>query len=164
MLKRSSYYDINDDNRYENWYENWYVDRVRRGELLPNPTGEKDYRDFEYEPASAKVTHPPSDPWISEYQLEENSLEFSEQLSTFLNSFEKLLMAKNKAYGNSALEPMNVFSKASSAEVISQQIDHKISRIKNSEEPVKNDVIDLMGYLTLYCLNQQWLDLKDLYD
>ena len=88
---------------------------------------------------------------------------FPEHLRMFLSEFSDLLNVKNKAYGNSALEPINVFSKASSADVILQQIDHKLSRLKTSDTPSKNDVIDLMGYLTLYCLDQSWLDLQDLH-
>ena len=87
---------------------------------------------------------------------------FSENLAQFVDSFEALLIAKNKAYGNSALKPINVFSKASSSDVILQQIDHKLSRIKNSDIPSKNDMIDLMGYLTLYCIDQEWTDLSEL--
>lgn len=90
------------------------------------------------------------------------STSFPVKLMRFLNSFSDLLNAKNKAYGNSALEPTKVFSKASSSQVILQQLDHKLSRIKNSETPIKNDVIDLMGYLTLYCLDQDWIDLTDI--
>ena len=87
---------------------------------------------------------------------------FPERLRMFLSEFSDLLNAKNQAYGNSALEPINIFSKASSSDVILQQIDHKLSRLKNSDTPNKNDVIDLMGYLTLYCLDQSWLYLQDL--
>lgn len=88
---------------------------------------------------------------------------FPERLRMFLSEFSDLLNAKNQAYGNSALEPINIFSKASSSDVILQQIDHKLSRLKNSDTPNKNDVIDLMGYLTLYCLDQSWLNMKDLH-
>ena len=89
---------------------------------------------------------------------------FPERLRMFLSGFSDLINAKNKAYGNSALEPISVFSKATSSDVIMQQIDHKLSRVKNSDTPSKNDVIDLMGYLTLYCLDQSWLYLQDLHE
>lgn len=92
----------------------------------------------------------------------QNYSDFSVNLNHFLISLEHLLTAKNKAYGNSALKPLNVFSKASSSDVILQQIDHKLSRIKNADNPSKNDTIDLIGYLTLYCIDQNWVNLSDL--
>jgi len=44
------------------------------------------------------------------------------------------------------------------------RIDDKLSRIKNSEELRKNDVVDLMGYLVLLCIKKGWMNFKDLID
>jgi len=42
----------------------------------------------------------------------------------------RLLVAKNQRYGNSALEPIRVFSRADPAEGILVRLDDKLSRIK----------------------------------
>ena len=48
------------------------------------------------------------------------------------NEIRDLLLAKNKAYGDSALEPDNIFSKLDNAQAICSRIDDKLSRIKNN--------------------------------
>ncbi len=63
-----------------------------------------------------------------------------------------LLLRKNKAYGNSALEPMRIFSRADAVEQIRVRIDDKLSRIKNGMEKdmvPEDTVMDLIGYLVL---------------
>jgi len=65
-----------------------------------------------------------------------------------------LLLAKNKEYGNSALEPINVFSSLSAEEQIDVRIDDKLKRIQNiknmPEVAIHEDTEqDLIGYLIL---------------
>ena len=79
-------------------------------------------------------------------------------------SLKKFLLEKNKRYGNSALEPINVFSKLSSEEGIKLRMDDKVKRIKNSTELRKNDVVDLTGYLILMCVHKKWTNFDDLLD
>lgn len=70
----------------------------------------------------------------------------------------ELLITKNRKYGNSALSPQRIFSKASPLEQINVRIDDKLSRIKNQQEDEDEDVTsDLIGYLVLkkVCLNLQ---------
>ena len=80
----------------------------------------------------------------------------------------RLLVAKNQRYGNSALEPMRVFSRADPAEGILVRLDDKLSRIKHASsdgKPLrKNDIADMTGYLILYCVKQGWTDFDDLID
>ncbi len=80
----------------------------------------------------------------------------------------RLLVAKNTRYGNSALEPMRVFSRADPAEGILVRLDDKLSRIKYASNEGnllrKNDIADMMGYLVLYCVKQGWTDFDDLID
>ena len=67
-----------------------------------------------------------------------------------LRKIKKMLLEKNRKYENSALEPVRVFSKASSEEQILVRIDDKLSRIKNRQNDEDDDVIsDLIGYLVL---------------
>lgn len=61
-----------------------------------------------------------------------------------------MLVSKNISYGNSALNPIKIFSKINSAEQIQIRIDDKLNRIKNSQNfPGDNDLDDLIGYLIL---------------
>lgn len=62
----------------------------------------------------------------------------------------RLLVSKNRAYGNSALEPVRVFSKSDNIEQLKVRIDDKLSRfIRGHEYMGDNDIDDLMGYLIL---------------
>jgi len=63
-----------------------------------------------------------------------------------------LLLQKNADYGNSALQPRRIFSKASPLEQLLVRIDDKLSRIANAENVVLSEdtVQDLIGYLILY--------------
>lgn len=61
-----------------------------------------------------------------------------------------LLLNKNISYGNSAVEPLRLFSNASVEEQILVRVDDKLSRLKNNQEyPGDNDIDDLIGYLIL---------------
>jgi hypothetical protein len=62
----------------------------------------------------------------------------------------ELLLKKNIAYGNSALSPVRIFSKASTTEQLLVRIDDKLNRLKNgSEYPGEDTISDLIGYLIL---------------
>ena len=61
-----------------------------------------------------------------------------------------LLLKKNIAYGNSALNPIQIFAKIPPGDQIDVRIDDKLNRIKNgSSYAGDNDVLDLVGYLVL---------------
>jgi hypothetical protein len=76
---------------------------------------------------------------------------FVVQVCVVLDEIRDLLIAKNLKYGNSALEPLGVFSQLSAKEGLLVRIDDKLKRIKNgSLERDDEDVInDLIGYLVL---------------
>jgi hypothetical protein len=76
---------------------------------------------------------------------------FAVQVTVALEEIRDLLIAKNKKYGNSALEPLGVFSQLSAKEGLLVRIDDKLKRIKNgSLERDDEDVVnDLIGYLIL---------------
>ncbi len=60
------------------------------------------------------------------------------------------LIKKNIAYGNSALDPVRIFSKTDAREQLHVRIDDKLSRIMRGTEYVgDNDIDDLIGYLIL---------------
>ncbi len=61
-----------------------------------------------------------------------------------------MLIKKNIAYGNSALEPVRIFSRADAIEQLHVRIDDKLSRVMRGTEYVgDNDIEDLIGYLVL---------------
>ena len=61
-----------------------------------------------------------------------------------------VLLQKNIAYGNSALNPINVFAKQNAKEQLYSRIDDKLTRIANSQSFGNEDaVLDLIGYLVL---------------
>ena len=62
----------------------------------------------------------------------------------------QMLINKNIAYGDSALNPVRIFSKADPREQLHVRIDDKLSRLmKGTEYPGDNDIDDLIGYLIL---------------
>lgn len=67
-----------------------------------------------------------------------------------VKSIGSLLIEKNRKYGNSALEPNRIFSRASTLEQLYVRCDDKINRIMNRQNDEDEDVIqDLIGYLIL---------------
>lgn len=76
------------------------------------------------------------------------------QITQLTNAMQTVLLEKNKRYGNSALEPLNTFSKLSNSDSIKIRLDDKLSRIKNSDEPRTNDVCDLIGYCFLLLISK----------
>jgi hypothetical protein len=80
---------------------------------------------------------------------------FAVQVVVVLDEIRDLLISKNLKYGNSALEPLGVFSQLSAKEGLLVRIDDKLKRIKNgSLESDDEDVInDLIGYLVLLKIN-----------
>jgi hypothetical protein len=62
----------------------------------------------------------------------------------------QMLIEKNITYGDSALSPVRIFSKADPAEQLRVRIDDKLSRLMKGTEYVgDNDIDDLIGYLVL---------------
>jgi len=74
---------------------------------------------------------------------------FQDRLDEELAIIHDLLVSKNLAYGNSALDPVRVFSKADAAEQIKVRLDDKISRLVRGQASGEDVVTDLLGYLVL---------------
>lgn len=78
------------------------------------------------------------------------SKETEDQISLVVGQIEDMLIAKNRAYGDSALDPVRVFSKTDATEQLYVRIDDKLSRIQRGHEyPGDDTVLDLIGYLVL---------------
>lgn len=72
------------------------------------------------------------------------------------NRIAELLIEKNRAYGNSALEPVRIFSSSDNIEQLKVRIDDKLSRfVRGTEFLGDNDIDDLMGYLVLLNIAQK---------
>ena len=62
-----------------------------------------------------------------------------------------LLLEKNAAYGDSALNPVGIFSRGNAIESLCARIDDKLMRIKSRgiTDATEDTVQDLIGYLIL---------------
>jgi len=62
----------------------------------------------------------------------------------------RVLIEKNRTYGNSALDPLRIFSRADPLEQLNVRIDDKLSRIARGRRYAGDDTeLDLIGYLVL---------------
>lgn len=75
--------------------------------------------------------------------------EFAVDLDAVLATVRAGLLAKNAAYGDSALNPVRVFSKADPLEQINVRLDDKLSRLMRGEDAGEDTEGDLLGYLVL---------------
>lgn len=81
---------------------------------------------------------------------------FEQNVHRHLNKIADILISKNKAYGDSALNPIRAFSKASRIEQLNVRIDDKISRIQRGTDFEDEDTVrDLIGYLVLRLIAEE---------
>lgn len=73
------------------------------------------------------------------------------------DELKEMLLEKNRAYGNSALDPVRIFSKAEADEQIKVRIDDKLSRLARGSAAGEDVVLDLLGYLVLLRVSQRML-------
>lgn len=67
------------------------------------------------------------------------------------DKIKEMLLEKNRKYGNSALKPVRLFSKADPVEQIKVRLDDKASGLINLQDDETEDVIsDMIGYLILW--------------
>ena len=89
------------------------------------------------------------------------------KISTVCDDIKELLINKNRKYGNSALKPCRVFSKASAVEQLLVRIDDKLNRIMQGAGLLANDedvVNDLIGYLILLKIGMNDEKNKEVYN
>ncbi len=90
----------------------------------------------------------------------ETGIDYRAAISQACDNLKTMLLEKNDAYGNSALDPVRILSKASPREQILVRIDDKLSRLMRGKhtDKIPEDVMkDLFGYFGLY----QALELVD---
>jgi len=78
-----------------------------------------------------------------------------ELISAECREIERVLLEKNAAYGNSALQPVRIFSRADATEQIRVRIDDKLSRLARGQAAGEDVVLDLIGYLVLLRIAQR---------
>jgi hypothetical protein len=67
-----------------------------------------------------------------------------------------MLLAKNTQYGDSALNPVRIFSKSDATEQIKVRIDDKINRLILGDDTLEKDedvIMDLAGYFILLLIS-----------
>lgn len=81
---------------------------------------------------------------------------FEDLLIEELERIQAMLLAKNRQYGNSALEPVRCFSRVDPIEQLKVRIDDKISRMmRGGGLDTEDTVKDLIGYLILLRIAQR---------
>lgn len=120
------------------------------GDTLPIRVGDYEYHDWgdmsKYPTIVLKTNtsmtvnpyHPASE-WDSQAAIIEDC-----------DAIKELLLEKNRKYGDSALNPSRIFSRADAVEQIKVRIDDKLTRFQNRQDDEDEDIVqDLIGYLHL---------------
>lgn len=78
-------------------------------------------------------------------------MDTQKQIASECDKIKKILLQKNKEYGDSAINPIRIFSDADTLTQIDVRIDDKLSRINTKgKKVIKEDTeLDLIGYLIL---------------
>lgn len=81
----------------------------------------------------------------------DKTINSQELIAIECDSIKEKLLQKNKEYGDSALNPVRIFSSSDRLEQINVRIDDKLSRIRNQgiKKIDEDTVFDLIGYLVL---------------
>ncbi len=80
---------------------------------------------------------------------------YAVELDRVLADARKLLISKNAAYGNSALDPVRVFSTASLKEQLLVRLDDKASRLARGQAAGEDVAADMLGYLLLVVIAEK---------
>ena len=76
--------------------------------------------------------------------------EVQEAIVQECDNISNMLLAKNRQYGDSAMNPLRIFSRANAEEQLRVRIDDKLSRIARGTGENEEDTLgDLIGYLVL---------------
>ncbi len=74
------------------------------------------------------------------------------RIAAVCDDIRDFLLEKNAQYGDSAISPVRIFSRASAEEQLYVRIDDKLSRLARGDDRLESDedvVDDLIGYLIL---------------
>ena len=88
--------------------------------------------------------------WITDLQLVALDAPSGNKILSQCLETAEMLIKKNVSYGDSALNPIRLFSSSDNKEQLKVRIDDKLNRIKNAQGFAgDNDIDDLIGYLIL---------------
>lgn len=82
-------------------------------------------------------------------------------ISEVCDEIKVFLLHKNDAYGNSALDPVRVFSKSSADEQLNVRLDDKLSRLMRGEAAGEDVEADLLGYLVIKKAYKKYTELNE---
>lgn len=84
-----------------------------------------------------------------------NETDTRNKINEIMEAMQDLLLSKNRLYGNSALNPKQIFYKGDAVNSILIRLDDKLGRImaNTDEKPRINDVADIIGYCTLLLIS-----------
>lgn len=87
----------------------------------------------------------------STYPFVPKKKETLDEVREILDEVYRMLEHKNYMYGDSALNPLSLFSKLEAVDALCVRLDDKLKRIKNSglNEDTEDTVKDILGYLVL---------------
>ena len=74
---------------------------------------------------------------------------FDDEVRAVADEVVAMLIEKNRAYGDAALNPVRVFSRAPVVEQLLVRIDDKLSRLARGSAAGEDVEHDLLGYLVL---------------
>jgi len=113
------------------------------GRDLPDQAMPKVTRDMAAQrTTSQQVPHDP-------FRAAPKTSAFEFAVRDYLNYIAGMLVKKNEAYGDSALNPVRIFSQAGNEEQLHVRIDDKLSRVARGQALDEDMIDDLIGYLTL---------------
>lgn len=84
-----------------------------------------------------------------------NETDTRNKIHEIMEAMKDLLLYKNRLYGNSALNPKQIFYKGDAVNSILIRLDDKLGRImaNTDEKPRINDIADIIGYSTLLLIS-----------
>jgi len=87
------------------------------------------------------------------------------KIEQHMDRVKKLLIKKNKSYGDSATNPKNIFAKGNAVDNLCARIDDKLSRIGNAgiSPEIYDTIDDLIGYLCLLRIAIEESDITESY-
>lgn len=77
------------------------------------------------------------------------------RIAEVCDNIKAMLLEKNAAYGDSALNPVRIFSRCNPAEQLRVRIDDKLSRLSRGSAAGEDVVNDLIGYLVLLRIHEE---------
>ena len=83
-------------------------------------------------------------------------MNFETEVWDVCNQIAEMVIEKNRKYGNSALDPVRVFSKLDREEGMLVRMDDKLSRIREGAADEDEDpILDLAGYIVLLLVGRR---------